>query len=69
MRNYKQTRWMKKRHFEEIAATLREEQPPDVEESERARWYSIVLAFADLCQRSNGDFNRDRFLRACGAHL
>lgn len=52
------------RHFSFIAAVIRD--MPDHADTLRAQKRSVALAFADACKATNGRFNRDRFLAACG---
>lgn len=62
---------MTRRHFVEIADTLRGLRPEydgtqDTERA-RARWEETARAFADLCARTNPAFSRERFYGAAGA--
>lgn len=60
---------MTRRHFVEIAVTLRGLRPEgDGAEGSRelAAWDEIARAFAGMCARSNPMFDRDRFYRAAG---
>lgn len=49
-----------RRHFEWLAATIRTAPLYDVERGELARHFASALAF------TNPQFNRERFLLACG---
>jgi hypothetical protein len=52
------------RHFSFIAAVIRD--MPDHAASLRAQKRSVANAFADACRATNGRFDRERFLSACG---
>ena len=52
---------MQRRHFELIARTISEELPPNSEAQRLS-----ALAFADMLASTNPNFDRARFLRACG---
>lgn len=55
------------RHFAVIAAALRESKPAaNWEPAKMSQWKSTVSSFVDTCRSSNGRFDRDRFLAACG---
>ena len=68
---------MSKKHFEAIAAALANAKP-HIESSNSAdlefeynnawlhQWQRDVLAIADVCCSFNNNFNRSRFLSACG---
>lgn len=62
---------MTRRHFVEIAGTLRALRPEydGTQDAQRARerWEETARAFADLCARSNPAFSRERFEGAAGA--
>jgi hypothetical protein len=64
---------MTRKHFETIAAELRRQDPrpydpTNVEWSSGAycEWSTIVLGMADVLHRFNSNFDRARFLAACG---
>lgn len=67
MRTYKTRNWMQKRHFEAIAAGLRQA-IPHVESGTVAwrQWHRAVIALADVCENANDGFDRERFYFACG---
>ena len=55
---------MTKKHFEALAAELMHRAP----EGKQARfgWIVAVCAVSDVCARFNPNFDRARFLAACG---
>jgi hypothetical protein len=68
---------MTRMHFEAIADTLRRLKPDRETSADLAKnrmayararndWDRTIHAFADMCARSNGGFDRARFLKACG---
>jgi len=62
---------MTKKHFEALAAALKESETPDSQESEKAwvshnQWKQDCWAVARVCQQFNNNFDRERFLDACG---
>jgi hypothetical protein len=59
---------MSKKHFETIAAALANSKPFFGSPSNRRyeQWQRDVLAMADVCSEFNNNFNRSRFLSACG---
>ena len=61
MRNVK----LERRHFEVIAATLKACKPEGYGDDWN-QWRATVSAFIAACYCSNGRFDRDRFVRACG---
>ena len=53
---------MSRKHFNALAESLKwhaEKLPPDL-------FWDLVDDIADVCARSNGRFDRQRFRRACG---
>jgi hypothetical protein len=54
-----------RKHFCALAEALSWERPTG-HPAEYKGWERAVAAVADVCQASNGNFNRDTFLRACG---
>jgi hypothetical protein len=60
---------MTRQHFEAIAETLKGCKPPNdryTGDAALLQWNRMALDFADMCARSNGGFDRARFLKACG---
>lgn len=63
---------MQRRHFELIAEAMKRSKPPrlgmiaDEQHIARAQWETCVSELATQCKLANSNFNRDRFLRACG---
>ena len=56
-----------RRHYEFIARTLAALEPVEgMPEGTRYQWEQSVENFATALSRDNGNFQRDRFLRACG---
>jgi len=54
---------MSKKHFIELANTMRETRPIASEDSDRFKqWMKDVIALADFCARQNSNFKRDRWL-------
>lgn len=61
---------MQRRHFEIIARTLKEAQPEHNgmgTHEAYLSWEKVVEAFCVMSKQQNPRFNRDRFLKACGA--
>lgn len=56
---------MTRRDFELIAATLKAFRDDD-DAFEAGLYDSLARGFADRLKATNAQFNRDRFLRACG---
>ena len=59
---------MQRRHFESIAATIKALALPNadtcrLEECDRTL---VAYRFADMCRLENPNFDRARFLKACG---
>jgi hypothetical protein len=58
---------MLRKHFIAIAAMLRASRPESHwDANKRAQWDMDVTAIADVCRRFNAQFNRSRFIDACG---
>lgn len=60
---------LQRRHFEFIAEQLRRNKPGGYDAPDFAtydQWRSVVRSFASGLSTTNGNFDRDRFLRACG---
>lgn len=69
---------LSKKHFEFIARTINEHQPivggldsetPETlayKAARRSTLVDVAHRLADLCQMENPNFDRTRFLRACG---
>lgn len=63
---------MQRRHFELIAETLAEVKPPflgqtcDEQRAANIQWERTIGNFANVLCGTNPNFNRARFLRACG---
>jgi len=58
---------MTRKHFEALAAGLREARPEVSFGEPYAAWREAVNAVARACAKSNEAFDRMRFLAACGA--
>jgi hypothetical protein len=61
---------MTKKHFEALAAALAEQRVgfsllPSLK-NQHAQWCRDVQAVANVCARFNPNFDRARFLKACG---
>jgi hypothetical protein len=62
---------MTKRHFEMLAATLRDCKPPwptdsPVTHMAMTQWEFVCRRFARMCATHNPRFDRARFIQACG---
>lgn len=57
---------MTKKDFELIAATLKVQLPFSQTDDERELLRAIVKQFAENLRATNKQFNRDRFIIACG---
>ena len=59
---------MTKKHFEALAAALNGVGPlhGDMSTKDAIQWRSDVEAVAAVCARFNPNFDRTRFLKACG---
>lgn len=62
---------MTRKHFKKIADALSairplDTWPADEADSLRNQWNQDVYAMAAVCRSFNGQFNKDRFLEACG---
>ena len=58
---------MSKKHFVALAAALKEQRVRFAENMDQhAQWCRDVQAVTDVCARFNANFDRDRFLTACG---
>jgi hypothetical protein len=60
---------MQRRHFNAIAATLRDAKPETDNAAVVAKWLGLCHDFAAMCAREyrgGMGFDRARFLRACG---
>lgn len=57
------------RHFAFIAATLEAARPIglNMQKPQWDYWMHMVDMFAGACERTNPNFNRARFYKACGA--
>ena len=56
-----------KKHFEALAAALKDRMPVEPRTSNvGTQWYWDVQAMTDVCARFNPNFDRVRFLKACG---
>jgi hypothetical protein len=67
---------MSKKHFEALAAALKEARPftkgyntPDQVGAVLLPWEESCLAVAGVCARFNPNFDRARFLKACGVEV
>ena len=56
---------MTRKHFNAIADALRFSRP-DFSTVAHEQWEKDCSAMADACRSFNGQFDRGRFLRACG---
>lgn len=57
---------MTRKDFELIAATLKAQHGAITTDTERDLYRALVRSFADNLRATNQQFNRDRFIRACG---
>lgn len=61
---------MTKKHFDALAAALRAQKPEDTFDENRLlliiQWRADAKVVADVCARFNPNFDRARFLAACG---
>ncbi len=57
---------MQRRHFEVIAEALAASRPPITQGVSYAQWRKVVSEFCGRLSATNGQFNKDRFKRACG---
>ncbi len=60
---------MQRRHFELIAETLAASKPSPHDSDASARysqWRAVVSQFCGRLSATNGNFNKARFLAACG---
>ena len=61
---------MTRKHFQAIAAQLRQDRPNAVGVDSSLmtieQWRRIVRGMADVCQQFNNRFNRQTFYDACG---
>lgn len=60
---------MSKKHFIAIAASLHNCRPSAKARAEYKGWLASVNAIADVCRAANSQFDRNRFLVACGVQL
>jgi hypothetical protein len=58
---------MTRKHFEALAAGLREARPEVTFGERYSVWHEAVTAVAKACAASNAAFDRMRFLEACGS--
>jgi hypothetical protein len=61
---------MQKRHFNALASNLRHVRPDAANDNSATAlcgWTQAVNAVADACRQFNPNFDRARFLAACGA--
>jgi len=57
---------MSKKHFEALAAAMQRTQPELAHTWLIGQWRADVFVLADVCARFNPNFDRARFLAACG---
>lgn len=66
---------MTRKHFVELARILKNMKPTDCvmtndelarDEAKRELWENMCNQMADFCHTFNNNFNRQRFLSACG---
>lgn len=58
---------MTKRHFEALASNLFVRQPARENQDAWDQWENDCWAVSNTCQYFNPRFNREKFLKACGA--
>jgi hypothetical protein len=59
---------LERRHFEFIAQTLKQARPTSPSEQPddmSTQWAIIVGIFTEACAKTNPQFNKDRFIKAC----
>jgi len=55
-----------KQHYEKIAQAMQEAKPePGWDANKHAQWDVTVSRLCDVFAADNGQFKRDRFIRAC----
>ena len=57
---------MTRKHFEGIAQAINDEIRPYDSRAIQSTVYNIIDNIADYCQSQNLNFDRERFLEACG---
>jgi hypothetical protein len=64
---------MTKKHFVGLAEVIRQQRPrndkspmEDIDYAAYGKWEQMRDALASFCQSQNAQFNRERFLAACG---
>ena len=57
---------MTRKHFIDIAETLRSLKPEGRSIPQQILWDDMVVEMALLCQRHNYNFDRERFYEVCG---
>jgi hypothetical protein len=58
---------MTRRHFRALAQALRNTRPGENwDANKRAQWNLDVKAVLDICASENSNFDRHRFIEACG---
>lgn len=59
---------MTRKHFKEMAERLKWHKPDaNASNEEKALWVKLVDEMAGMGKMFNGNFDRDRFMTACGA--
>lgn len=57
---------MTKKHFVALAAALKSVKPRITTTTDHQQWVLTVNAILNFCQSQNAQFDRERFLAACG---
>lgn len=58
---------MTRKHFEALAKALREVGTQDIGAVAYSQWALDVATIADVCERFNPQFDRERFIKACNS--
>ena len=58
---------MTQKHFVALAEALQTSEPDHASQACRAQWAQDCMMVARVCAAFNPRFDRDRFLKACGA--
>jgi hypothetical protein len=57
---------MTRKHFEALAAALKNSKPTFPDHLATVQWKNDVSAIADACATINPNFDKDRFKAVCG---
>lgn len=57
---------MTKKHFNAFATALKAAQPNVFQTARYEQWRDDVIAVLEVCAKSNPNFDKGRFLAACG---